>query len=214
METSETGHAFVLSASQDTERERKAEHGQKWPKSRGCIGGVRETWCVCVCSMYILLLVGVIVTSVDSILDIPMVISHSVQNSKMWCSLNLIFKVIFIVLTHSSPLQLPSHHPSICPRCPVIAESGSESRWGFVRKGSQVVGGAASQPEYCFIGRENPLCPMERKTRELSCWLEPPQTKTQNTVFPFFHQLTFCNALLAQARWPLIACHCLWRSSE
>ena len=42
--------------------------------------------------------------------------------------------LVFIVLTHSSSPQLLSHHLSICPRSPVIAESGSGRGWGFVRK--------------------------------------------------------------------------------
>lgn len=31
--------------------------------------------------------------------------------------------------------------------------------------------------EWCFIGEENPLCPIERKTPELSSWIKPPRTK-------------------------------------
>lgn len=53
-------------------------------------------------------------------------------------------------LVHSSSTFLlsrrPLTHPSICPRSPVTARSGSDKK-GCCGKGSQVAGGAASQPE-------------------------------------------------------------------
>lgn len=121
---------------------------------------------------------------------------------------------LFIIPLHSSSLQPSFLRPSIIPISPVMA--GSDSCKGRGVLWERLSGGCQEglPAGIVFHWRGESIMPHGEENTGAFLLAKASRDKTQNTLFPVFHQLTIYRAPLAQARRPLIARQCLWSRPE
>lgn len=119
----------------------------------------------------------------------------------------VLFFLHLLLFLHFFLIQLLSHHPYICPS---IALKGNGVLWEKLSGGWWF--SLPAGIEFHWRGESIMLHGEENTGAFLLARASTDQT--QNTVFPFFCQLTVCSAPLEQASSLLIVCHCPWRSHK